>query len=81
MKSPERNDYETVLDNEIIRKIEGSADPLSYDAKERLEIVKNTNTTLLELAKNGANDRKRPIPKDDAARDFFEFLGQQLGRL
>lgn len=81
MKSPERNKYEMVLDNEIIRKIEGSADPLSYDAKERLEIVKNTNTTLLELAKNGASDRKRPIPKDKDTRDFFEFLGQQLGRL
>lgn len=32
MKPPARNDRETVLDNEIIRKIGGNADPLSYDA-------------------------------------------------
>lgn len=56
MKAAEANNNDRVNDNELIAKLEGGRDELSYDARRRLETVKSVSADLLMLARGEKQD-------------------------
>lgn len=56
MKPTKTNNNDRVNDNELIAKLEGGRDELSYDARRRLETVKSVSADLLMLARGETQD-------------------------
>ena len=56
LKQTTTNNNDRVNDNELIAKLEGGRDELSYDARRRLETVKSVSADLLMLARGEKQD-------------------------